>query len=173
MIFTESLRGEMMGKGERYMEFIRGQLYTSAANVFTEEVVQLPTSQTEKLAMLIHQIDIDLIAVDRIDATYVEKGGGLGLYSGSSRALHFAGVLCYDTLALSCTETADKFLAKFGRTTFEHKYDPPILVAQSVLYAKIQSMAFPGTTYFSYRIGYTLEKVASEAFIAALVRFVG
>ena len=162
-----------MARSDRFMEFIRGQLYTSAANTFTEDEVQLPTSQSEKLAMLIHQIDIDLIAVDRIDATYVEKGGGLGLYSGGARALCCAGALCYDTLALSCSETADKFLATFGRTTWEHKYDPPILVAQSVLYAKIQTLGFPGTTYFSYRIGYTLEKVASEAFIAALVRFVG
>ncbi len=57
----------------------------------------------------------------------------------------------------------------WGQTQMVKRYDPPILYAKDSVWAACQGFTTTNLAQFQFRIGYTLERVSSEEFIAALV----
>ncbi|MBA7550727.1 hypothetical protein ES705_43250 [subsurface metagenome] len=156
-----------MAKGP-FMEFMRGSLAQSAANVFTEREVQTPTSKTETMAMLIHQIELRparLIdstptAEDHI-AVQIAKAP-----QDSTDDIDNPDIIAYYMARTHLDAVFNQMVEKGYQ---EVKFDPPILYPKSTIYAGINTIGFAAPMTLNFRIGYTLEKVSREDFIAALV----
>ena len=172
-----------------FMEFIGWNISGPIAvpdptNTWAMDTIKLPVSGTELLALLIHSIHIE---VGHVSLENYKAGGEYRQVASLSLRKPAVGEvierydpagLAFVSYAVCCVETA---LSVFGYVatpgTIQYKtFDPPILVAQSEIYvsgearsdvAQAQQMACSG------RIGYTLEKVSKDDFIAALVRFAG
>ncbi len=157
------------GISERYMEFLRGKVVMSAIDTYKEDVIPVPTSRTEELAMLIHEIVAHT-------ATPTMQAGAVTLSSWhvADRALdHTKNVFEPGILAYGMNEANDLpagLLSYAGYLRICHFYfDPPILYAKASIYFGIETEGEAAPQWGMCRIGYTLEKVSKDAFIAALI----
>ena len=169
-----------------FMEFISWNISGAVDQgnaTWAMDTIKLPVSGTELLALLIHSIHIE---TGHVSLELYKAGGEYRQIASLSLRKPAYGEVVerFDPAGLAfinhCVVMVETALSNFGymaRPTVEYKtFDPPILIAQSEIYvsgevrstvAQDQQMACSG------RIGYTLEKVSKDDFIAALVRFAG
>lgn len=155
----------MSSKGP-FMEWMRLRAATITNDTYREQEWETPTSKTEKMAMLIHKIQFHIDDItgmandDEIDVDLHDRAGQVE-------------VLNYDDSGL--IEKMNYFLklttsgAEEVGMIREINYSPPILYAKKKMYSGINSAGMGALTGCDVRIGYTLEKVSQENFIAALV----
>jgi len=150
------------------MEYLRANVLQTAINVFTEKEIRCPTSKTENMAMLIHEIEIHpLILIDAAPANADIVHGQVTKKSKDAIAL------LYDPDVLSIFSTYTALNAVFNqllyRGTMTRKFDPPILYPRASMFLGVHTAGMAATVRIAVRIGYTLEKVSREDFISALV----
>jgi len=166
-----------MGKNwDRFMEFIVADVTdTAPADIGVASVpIQMPVSENENLAVLIHKVNFLLNAILTADlaaaASGINRQAGLCTFPPASHADMLIGVDgCLAMQIIWWTQSAN------GDMTGEEghgkwNFDPPILVARRQLYLGAQRSAGIGSaTNARVQIGYTVEKVSRDAFVAALV----
>lgn len=165
---------------ERFLEFIRALVnYAAAPDDWAEVEVRLPVSENENLACLIHQVEMQVgsLAGGLAGGTAVHSAH-LALRSappGTVWDIWNVGVICAHLYAIY-SNVADDVKVRFGTKSDNQLatfyFDPPVLIAQNLIYLAAGNFDIStAASYGACRIGYTLEKVTREAFIAALVRF--
>lgn len=156
-----------MAKGP-FMEFLRAIAIQPAINTYGQTQIPTPTSKTENMAMLIHQIELIPNAV--VDAAPV-TGDTVMLHLTSASKTTIAEPNDPDNLAYFKAVTL--LNAVWHGITYlgsmMSKFDPPILMPKANLYVGIHSAGMAATHEVTAKIGYTLEKVSREDFISALV----
>jgi len=156
-----------------YMEFLRKEGKTPGTGAYTEEVIYCPTSETELMAMLIHKIHLYC--------------GIPEIATGEDRTM--SAQLCSDSKNAIVSWEDKDVLAKFSWGSFASTtliagaqqeshvvqveppvkyFNPPILYSKRELYLGGYCTAALSLK-FGVIIGYTLERVSREDFIAALV----
>lgn len=155
------------------MEFVGGALtIPSGADGTAEEVIELPTSETELFALLVHQIQwFNTLAGSNFKAEG-EYQRTLGLYRGPGgvRGLSDPATIAFHASGMHFTETALTNIRESEESPEMMYYNPPILIAHRQIYfAGKHAYLEVGSFTAKVRLGYTLEKVSREAFIAALV----
>lgn len=157
-------------RNEPTMEFIDQYLIESAPNTATMAVIAVPTSRSELLGMLIHDVWFHIPAVDRIADSDVRTMLALHKHSFAVAMPRFFE----DTIAAFQEEvwigSADGVLYHKYQWQKHWHFSPPILIARDTLTFTIASEEMVEANYGNVRIGYTLEKVAERVYIAALVR---
>ena len=156
------------------MEFIVTRANEAVAGTMFEEEIYLPSSKTETLAMLIHKVAIDITSLERIDATQTMVIAGLSKRSNPSSTRYGCdpAIIAGYGAALDCgmmegTLSEFKVFQEYGeQVTY---FDPPILIARDRLWLVAKTYNQLSLTFVTCVIGYTLEKVTRDAFIAALV----
>lgn len=164
-------------KSERYMEFIGAHNsvlgVVDATSAYAEVDMPLPTSGTETMALLLHQVqfflagpDPTLDAKESDDEVWLTKSHHASV---PSQAASNPDVLAYYFRKLSKNQIAGtSWMWEDGTNIWT--FDPAILIARDSCYFGFrvyQKAAIQVTS--DIRLGYTLEKVSREAFIAALV----
>lgn len=162
-----------MAKGP-FMEWLRNRVQESAVNTYTEEEIPTPASRTEKMAMLIHQVQFHTDDPQVTEGSYSSILTGLYSHSQSGAV----GISDPDTIvAYQQFVAAGRYEGTLSEY-WEHRedpsiiyFDPPLLYAKAVIYHGVQGVQQPGAAVKTsdVRIGYTLEKVSDADFIAALV----
>lgn len=165
----------MVAKGP-FMEFLRMDSDQSVINTIVEAAFITPTSRTEKMAMLIHMIETHIATPDAQDGVSaytnfcVADEAGVGI-----QGIHHPHVLAYrlEEASFPLEEIhagADSEYRPIVYSRHEHVlyFDPPLLCAKQYLYCTISSVDCLNVKDGAARIGYTLEKVSAEDFIAAL-----
>ena len=163
-----------MAKDDRFLEFVSAHALQSVADTDLQVAFDIPTSETELLAFLIHRIDWEgnvpvgiaaaAIGIDGYLTTTIATPAGLGTHINWPSLVD-----CYMRMARYGTTTDDQLESDLGDQHRIHHFDPPILIAQRTLYLTIHTSASTVVNDVAIRLGYTLEKVSREAFIAALV----
>ncbi|MBA7546349.1 hypothetical protein ES705_38739 [subsurface metagenome] len=156
-----------MAKGP-FMEFLRADVKQTVVDTYKEVQIPTPTSKTENMAMLIHEIYLEPNRL--VDGTPTDT---------DTMELHLAGktkatvtkvsdpdILAY-LFAMTSKGTIWNWLETLGAQMW--KFDPPILYPKANLFLAINTGGFTATMSAVCRIGYTLEKVSREDFISALV----
>ena len=156
------------------MEFVRGTVLESAANTYTVSEIPTPVSRTEKLAMLIWKIQIDLNTASLEDGqqnsmqaqlTRNREGGMLrlddpGLLAGSFKV----------TEAGAAQGSLSEYLREYvDPPSSIQDFQPPFLFAKSEMFISAQGVGNSAALRASARVGYTLERIPADIFIAALV----
>ena len=155
-----------------FLEFVRNQVTESGANTYTEDEVQMPTSRTERLAMLIWSIQMEISFPDIEDA----QGNRVDSHLADSEATarqryHNTGVLfagAWETSAGAAAGTLSEYMFNEKTGPLYVRFDPPVLYAKSTIFHGIVGIGNSSVKTAQVMIGYTLEKVSTEAFIAAL-----
>lgn len=162
-------------RDERFMEFIHADVTSSAtgdAGVEAAEI-HMPVSENENLACLIHRVDFlvnMLLTADLAAATNIWRGGSLNTFPAADHADMLIGVPgCLAMYIWGATTSAAGVLSnQEGERAW--LFDPPLLIARRQLYvAAYRSVGVANDTNCRINIGYTVEKVSKDAFIAALV----
>ena len=150
-----------------FMEFMRLKVVMSAADTYDEQDFQTPASKTENLAMLIHQITVST-------STWT------GAVEGDNMIMHIASTSETDTLnpddphlvggAVFGKEiklaTNGMYIDRIHDTIY---FDPPILYAKNKIYIGMNTVGQGAVKTGYAALGYTLEKVDKDSYIAALV----
>ncbi len=160
------------------MEFLRGRLLVPTGPTLNKEIIALPSSKTELMAVLLHDIWFQAKYVDPSlkagDMMYSTEYSISTREPPASNVFHYneEGCLMFYYRGRSYTESA---LSNTEGMQFEGQrqmhFDPPVLIAQDYLWVAGMSnkaVMLESTAY--YMLGYTIDKVSREAFIAALVR---
>ncbi|MBA7707494.1 hypothetical protein ES703_116367 [subsurface metagenome] len=155
----------------KYMEFLRGRLTETISGTYCETEIRTPASKTEKMAMLIHKVVFDgddLVCANdewmQIRAA-LQKRSKTGIPGGISNS----DVVCqwkrfFRNIAQTSSQTEGG--------PWEIDFDPPVLYAKDGIWLamlKTYLTTAGGTKTVDVMIGYTLEKVAAQDFIDALV----
>jgi len=161
---------------DRFMEFIRASIVSTNvgdAGVKSAEI-QMPVSENENLAVLIHKVNFLFNAFLTADLGASSSGAarqtGLCTFPPKVHAdmlVNTPGCLAMSILWWTQSASGDMTGEEGHR---EWDFNPPLLVAKRSLYVG----AYRGTgltteTSAMVSIGYTVEKVSKDAFIAALV----
>lgn len=154
------------------MEYIRGSVNGTGVAVNTEEIVT-PVSKTEKLAMLIHEINMELNMVEFLAGvqTYNALVVSRRSHEGDANIPEWND---QDVLHYARSQAVEGIIVgSFSREqhgTLNKKFDPPLLYTKSLIYIEAgQGQAGQTSQAMTCAIGYTLEEVSREAFIDALV----
>ena len=156
-----------------FMEFLRGKVIMTVAEAYTEKEIRTPVSKTEELAMLIHQIQVKMTAPPPVDAAIREttmhiadrtSNVILELDDPSSLFWHVCFVN-FGTVEGTLSEAMVYWVPEVIRVN----YNPPILYARDSIYLAVDSNHTTALPQVTCQIGYTLERVSSADFIAALV----
>jgi len=161
---------------ERFMEFVGAYVIQSVADTDASVAFDVPSSETELMALLVHQIDWEGQVSTPVAAVTIGIDGFL-TYSAqipSSVGGYLTKMDVIDTLqrAVAAGTTLDDVVAGNYFAALQHdihKFDPPILIARRTLHLHIRSSNSAVVNAVALRLGYTLEKVTQAAFIAALV----
>lgn len=170
-----------MSKKGPFMEFLHIDGIESAVNTYTEHKFITPTSRTEKSAMLIHMIEFHMKTPDAQDNEAVYTNGQImDEPLGAMDNIHNPHVLLKVLEEASFPQQAEAAGAPpalfeyrpviYSRGQYLLYFDPPLLYAKQYIYAATESDNSLNPCDFAGRIGYTLEKVSSEDFIAALTK---
>ena len=156
-----------MAKGP-FMEYLRARVTMTAANTYTEVILQTPTSKTENMAMLIHTIEFEPARL--IDST-PEDQAEMRMQVCKNPQDDSVQISNSDQLANWKTRfhlaAVTNWLTSKGANI--HKFSPPILYPKSQIYFGMGTLSFISANLGHVKIGYTLEKVSREDFISALV----
>ena len=162
----------MVNKGP-FMEYLRGHLSHDGGTTVDTLRILTPSSKTEKLAMLIHQITLIVQQpafnagswqfCDAVITDESHEGDDIVPWMEDSSVLHRVRQWAQEgIIAGTWTRWRE------GEETIE--FDPPVLYPKAAIYLEMEvSDPQAAGKYSSCMIGYTLEKVSDEAFIAALV----
>jgi len=155
------------------MELLNAQVTESAANTHTEIAIQLPTSRSELLAMLVHQVGFELAPNTLIDTVTDDTHAQLRRRSATSILARsdpdlIASYAVFASVG-KVVGAAEKAVVLMAEGYLQSYFDPPLLIARNQLYLAVESYNETVARYAAVRIGYTLEKVSERAFIAALV----
>lgn len=154
-----------------YMEFLRFPSREQAViDTYMETVIPTPCSGNENLAMLIHQIKI------RVD--HPQFVAGVEVYvnasvhdrqrSSVSGEMNVGCLMRY--MRYIWVDAGGQYQWQAGELDAITQYfDPPILYAKQNIYFGLNSGNCISVRGGYAAIGYTLEKVAKDDFIAALV----
>ena len=156
-----------------FMEFLRGTITMSAATTYTELEIRTPVSKTEELAMLIHQVRWDIAKPTATDAATVRVAASLHDRPQTDTAqISDPGCISRHSLFAEAgvTEgTLSEFATFDLREGWVYYFTPPLLYAKDAIYLGVNSDHATLLVLAQVRIGYTLERVSSADFIAALV----
>ncbi len=151
-----------MPVGERYMEFLHAKLTQSVANASMLGTITMPVSGNENLACLIHQIKMavepEIVAAVQMVMKALVRDRATGNHNNIA-----------DEGVLACFCGFIQPTLYIPMCDFAWYFDPPILYAKSVLHLFFTTSNFVGATNGNFQIGYTIDKVSKDAFIAALV----
>ncbi len=163
-----------MAKSDRFMEFVGAYVKQSVEDEDAQVTFDVPTSETEQMALLVHRIEWE----GNVPVGVVAAAIGIDLYltttmatpAGLASHIDFPSLIDQYMRMGRYGTTIDDILDSDLQRQFEvHRFDPPILIAQRTLYLTIHTSASTVINDGAVRIGYTLEKVSQAAFIAALV----
>jgi hypothetical protein len=161
-IITEKVND--MAKGP-FMEYLRCRATETIPNTYIENIVPVPTSKTETMAMLIHEIrwwqqlsEVVVAGTTESIVTIADRSHPSGLVWPDS-----AGVIVHNVMwrKEEVGPVNENFVVKF---------DPPILYSKAHIYLGARGIGNNVSLMaIIAMIGYTLEKVSREDFISALV----
>ena len=155
-----------------FMEFLRGKIGQVTVGAYAEVEIRTPVSRTEELAMLIHMIECKLITVPIVAGAVTRSFCHLcDRPSTEIRGIEepeclFHHLVFTDAEAMADTSKLVQFLANEIRVQL---FNPAILYAKDAIYLGVNNENTPISTTATVRIGYTLERVSSKDFIAALI----
>ncbi|MBA7551841.1 hypothetical protein ES705_44391 [subsurface metagenome] len=157
------------GISERFMEFIRGRVIEAGIDTYTEDAMPVPTSRTEELAMLIHKVMVNVATPTMQAASVTLSSWHVADRSYvSTRDRSYPGILAYGSREANDLP-AGLFSYPGDRPQFVYDFDPPILYAKALIYLGFASEGEAAPQWCKVAIGYTLERVSKDAFIAALI----
>lgn len=166
----------MTTRGTSQHQYFSGAVITSAANAYTEDVIDLPIeigSAANNKIIEIEKIDVDV-------PVFVDGGATATLWAGWHLRLGSATTL---------KGLADPFVVETGVTAFrlDHTSDSSVqqgdtrvrreledekghgfLVANNKLYFGVDTFNFSGTAGFNYRIYYRFAKVGAAQYFSIL-----
>jgi len=162
-----------MTKGP-FMEFLRNRVKQVSVNVHAEEEIPTPCSTTENMAMLIHWVFF------HTDDPQSDEGSYGAITTYLARHSQSGGIAMQDPDCIAAYQQTIAIGRYEGTLSEYYEYyedpqvlvfDPPVLYAKSVIYHGIGTVQQPGAALKTsdVAIGYTLEKVSKDDFIAALV----
>ena len=149
-----------------FLEWLRMTIVEIGANTFTEVEQRTPVSKTEKLAMLIHRVELEI-------------GGEFEMNDGDEVNIQLAD----EHQVAEITISNAHLVAKSGfradgaaagavvNTPYVIVFEPPQLYSKSSIFLGGNGLSQTNPLVYDGRIGYTLEKVDSDAYIAALVQY--
>ncbi len=156
------------------MEFLRGKITETAANTYTEVEISAPTSRSEKLAMLIWQIlfQLDLPTLEDGESNFTRTH--LANATSQTPIHDLDDDECLHRMRANIQAGAGQgSLSEYlilDQTGPEIRYfAPPLLYAKDSLFLAIEGTGNPTAKAVQVQVGYTLERVPPEMFIAALV----
>jgi len=162
-------------KSERFMEFVAVESGAIAFNAvgygdYTEVEIPLPTSKTETMAMLLHRVDFRLGHPHFID-TQMNSVSGYLTKSHQTGPIDLADpdLIAQYFWHVSVNQVAGAGISEWEDGSKLWLFDPAILIARDKLYMGGRTFMETANQVCQVRVGYTLEKVSREAFIAALV----
>ena len=155
------------------MEFLRAGKTEATANTYVEEEIATPVSRSENLAMLIWQVAFQMDRPDLEDAQ--SNNMGVHLASESKSAL-----VTIDSNDIIHTVRWFVEAGNVQGSLSEYAYDsmtgavvwdfaPPVLYAKGEMFAQVLGEGNANAKSAHVLVGYTLERVNAELFIAALV----
>lgn len=164
-----------MGKSNygAFMEFMKGKVTEPTLNTYTEIALVTPASKTEQMAMLIHQILLRVDGPDPVDAdlSYVYAQLTKRTMSGFTEVDDPACL--YSRIWSQKLGIAEGTLSEYACFSQGHwpiiYFDPPILYTRDYMYLAVLGDANTVVKSAYLSLGYTIEKVTTEQFIAALV----
>ena len=156
------------------MEFVRGTLTPAAAGTYEELEIATPPSRSEKLAVLIWRLELSLGVPETSDTNTTD------ILAHWASATQTAIILENDPECLMVHQrvvragdvagTLTEFIVTAGDNRTEVAlFQPPILYAKDSLFLGIDTTNQASVKQVIGRVGYTLERVPAELFIAALV----
>ena len=156
-----------------YMEFLRGIIKQTALNAYAQVAIRTPTSKTEVMAMLIHDIELIQECPEVIDATITVLRYHIADRTHTFvRGQEVEGVLIFTSIGVNAGATQgtlSEYMSIWQEGSPYRHFDPPVLYARDEIYLGMESVACTGLHMGVVQIGYTLERVSREDFIAALV----
>ena len=155
------------------LEFLRGTVVEPSANTFTEAEISTPASRSEKLAMLVWYIEMDIEVPTIEDAQNNSVQGQLTSTSQTAMIRLDNPDLIWGNLKRRQAGTVQGSLTEYYsepvfKPTFV-QFAPPFLYAKAEMFLQVLSTGEPSVHRVSVKVGYTLERVPAELFIAALV----
>ncbi len=171
--FAQGPTGENMPEQGALMEFLRGRSAETTVDTLNETEIRTPVSRSEKLAMLVWQIQATLSEPDSedgvrntVDASLTEDTQTAiqllsrdGTINAWQRALEFGRV----------QGTLSEFGMFVESVNLLQYYAPPFLYAKDAMFLQVQGTGNTGLKAVEVKVGYTLERVPDSLFIAALV----
>ncbi|MBA7709763.1 hypothetical protein ES703_118688 [subsurface metagenome] len=159
-----------MANVERYMEFMRDVVSQDVVDTYTEKAIPCPVSGNENLAMLIHMI---VGTMEPCVPVLTEDNEVIAAVHDRSMTLtggwRYPGTLLYHHHGYNSTLSAAG-LGYVRTSAIQIMYfNPPVLYAKAYIYHCINSELATDRRSHEIAIGYTIEKVTKDAFIAALV----
>lgn len=161
-----------MRQGERFMEFLAAYVCQSVADVSKYIDMPLPVSENENLAVLVHRIEFEV----NVPTAIFNAAIGVDAFLSKSQTMPTPPYIAKSEIVDSYQRmfrmwtVNDAFMdGGMGIQQAIHLFDPAILIARRTLYLHINSSATTVLNDATCRLGYTIEKVSKDAFIAALV----
>ncbi len=157
-----------------FLEFLRGRVTETAANTFTEVEITTPASRTESLAMLIHQVKFATSMPDTEDAqqntveTQLTKTTQSAIINIDNDAQIDAHTIIEAAGVVQGSLSEYYRLETQGIGTWRH-FHPAILYPRAGIFLGVQGTGNANARTGQIQIGYTLERVSKDDFIAALV----
>jgi len=156
-----------------YMEFITGYVTESAANTWTTAAIEVPTSKELTMAMIIHQVEMDIEPPE-----HTAVGGTVVMgylidddledrpMFDNTHVIYAKDQALYMDAAVAEVAWASAETHILGGRV--QTWQPGILYAKKKIYVGCEGVGQASAKTVRVRIGYTLEKVTTEQFIAAL-----
>ena len=148
------------------MEFIRKNVQETATNVYSEAEINLPTSRTERMAMLVHAILFHADVPERQAGVHARVTGQL-CRSPQTTLLDPADPDCIWQWARHVNEDGVA-----NEQCGWMQFQPPFLLAAEHVYlGVVQTNGLADLRWAGVTLGYTLSRITTEEFIAALVPY--
>lgn len=151
-----------------FMEYLRGTVTETGANTFSQVTINTPVGRANQLAMLIHEIVMELDPTNSIDA--LADNDGINMQVTKDSETNLVGV---DSESHIASHDQTFKLVTSGATTFDRRktkiFNPPLLYAKSKMFFSAVSAGQAAAKTYNVKIGYTIEKVDKTSFIEALV----
>ena len=160
-----------------FIEFLRALNMMDTPNTYREVPIPCPTSKTEQMAMLIHEVIFRPPTLETGTGKSPKKTPGIAdleSYSAQLMGQSQGGIRNLDHKDMIATLFRKVSLGAVWHWLHEEmpaywRFDPPILYPRANLYFGVLTSGFAAAANFAIRIGYTLQRVSKEDFIAALV----
>ena len=159
---------------QAFMEFITHQVEETTLGTQAWGQIVLPTSANELLALLLHDVTFHRVGCDRLDGKTTQMVEAIALrqppsYEGLNAGQYPDVIADVSMLVSTNIINAEGYIWYYQAGRLHWHFDPPILIAQDHLYHGVVGIENTALRVGMVRLGYTLEKVSREAFIASLV----